>query len=174
MKREKVADAVLAQVQPSLDMVSRFGGVAPAALSSDKFVLGFLCMTIGIVQQQVAKTPLSAEDKGRMLFLVLHHLFGTGAINEREVGDLMHGFPTRNQEFTEGNLAAYRIQAVSAGSPALDKDPDVVGARESVRLAGGSLDIITPGATENSKVTGELLRVLFYQRVVERYGRGSE
>jgi hypothetical protein len=168
-KRKKVADAVLSQVQPLLVTIARILGGVPPGLTRDKYMLGFFCMTIGIAMQQMAHRPLNTEDKGTILLVVLRHLFGPGAINEREIGDLLNGVPTSNDEFKQGTAAAYKVQAVSSGSHSLQNDPDYLAAREVVRCAGGSLDALSPGASDDSKIAGEMLRLLYYQRVMDLY-----
>jgi hypothetical protein len=146
-------------------------GRIPAGFATDKFVLGFFCINIAIAQQQISKKQLSAADKGIVIFLVLRALFGVDAINEKEIGDLLNGIPERNKEFTEGCAAAYKVQAVSAGFPEIRNDPDVVAARDVVKRAGTSMDFISPDASESTKIGGELLRGLFYERVINKFGK---
>jgi hypothetical protein len=168
-KRTKLANAVLAQVQPLLNLVAnRLEGV-PAGLAADKYVLGFLCETIGLVLQQVSKKPTSTEDRGAVFILVMHRLFGP-KVDLRPISDLSDGVPMTD-EFKKGAAAAYKIQAVAAGSTEFENDPDVVAACQTVVAAGRSYGAL--GASQSAKISGELLRTLFYQRVLDKYGKGS-
>ena len=35
--------------------------------------------------------------------------------------------------------------------------------------AGSGLDIVSPGASEDSKIAGEMLRMLYYQHVIDNH-----
>jgi hypothetical protein len=113
---------------------------------------------------------LTTGDKGSVLFLVLQVLFGKGSINEREIADLLNGIPKKNRDFTDGTAAAYKVQAVAAGFPEIQNDPEVAAPRDVVKRAGTSMDFISPGTSESTKIAGELLRVLFYKRMMDRFG----
>jgi hypothetical protein len=45
---KKIADAVLRQLEPLLNVVERFAGVKPPELTDDQFVLGFVCGDINV------------------------------------------------------------------------------------------------------------------------------
>jgi hypothetical protein len=130
-------------------------------------------MTIGITQQQVSQSPLSAEDKGTILFLVLSALFGEGAINAREIGDLLTGFPAKDEQFTKGNLAAYKIQQAAVGA-SMANDPDVAAAREVVKKIGSSMDFLGTAGGENSQIAGQLLKILFYDPIIAKFGNRDD
>src|ERR1017187_3292548 len=52
-KHKKIADAVLAHVQPDLVATARLIGGIPDSLTTDKYVLGYFCISIGIAIQRV-------------------------------------------------------------------------------------------------------------------------
>lgn len=65
--------------------------------------------------------------------------------------------------------AAAKIQAAASGQHRLQGDPDYLAAKDVVLRAGGSLDFATPGASDDSKIAGQMLRVLFYQHVIDKH-----
>jgi hypothetical protein len=169
LKHKKIADAVLDQVQPFLGDVGRLLGAVPVGLPSDKYVLGFFCANIILEMQRVGAGSLDHVGKGTVLFLILQRLFGKGAVNEKEIGNLLNGLPTPNTDFQRGCDAAGKIQAAVSGRHKLQNDPDYLAAREVVRKAGSSLDLLNPGASEDSKIGGEMLRALYYQHLIEHH-----
>lgn len=168
-KHKKIADAVLDQVHPLLAVVKRFGGVTPASLASDKYVLGFLCANIGIEMQRAGGASLDQAGRGTVMLLVFQQLFGRGTVNEKEIGDLMLGLPAPNPEFKGGIEAAAKIQAVASGRHNLQTDPAYLAAKQVVSRGGSSFNVITPGATEDEKIAGQMLHALFYQHVMNRH-----
>jgi hypothetical protein len=136
-------------------------------LASDKYVLGFICANVGIEMQRAGGASLDQTGRGTVLLLVLDHLFGHGAVNGQEVGDLMLGIPTPNAQFQRGIEAAAKIQAVASGRHNLQNDPSYLAAKEVTRKAGSSLDFITPSATEDSKIAGHMLHAMFYQHLID-------
>lgn len=173
LKHKKIADAVLGQVAPLLNVVNRFGDVEPPRLAPDKYVLGFLSANIGIEMQRAGAASLDAVGKGTVLSLVVRALFGPGVVNEPQLTDLMLGVPTPNEEFRRGMEAAAKIQAAASGRHKLQGDPDYLAAKDVVQRAGGSLDFVTPGASEDSKIAGQMLRALFYQHVIDKHQKTS-
>jgi hypothetical protein len=168
-KHKKIVDAVLDQVHPLLHVLDRFLGSAPTGLASDKYILGFFCANIGIEMQRAGAGSLDHVGKGTVLFLILQQLFGKGAVNQKEIGDLLNCLPTPNTDFQRGVDAAGKIQAAASGRHKLQNDPDYLAAREVVRRAGGSMDFIEPGASEDSKIAGEMMRALYYEYVIGHY-----
>ena len=124
--------------------------------------------------------------KWTVFFLVLQQLFGKGTVNEKEIGDLINGVPTPNTDFRRGTDAAGKIQAAASGRHKLQSDPDYLAACKVVRKQGGALDfltpgdVLTPGASEDSKIAGQMLNALYYQHVIDlhektrRLGTGKE
>jgi hypothetical protein len=168
-RHKKIADTVLGQVAPFLNVVSNLGRVVPARLASDKYVLGFLTGNIGMEMQRAGAASLDAVGKGTVMSLVVNTLFGKGVVNEPALTDLMLGVPAPDAEFSRGLEAAAKIYAAASGRHKLQNDPDYLAAKDVVQRAGESLDFITPGAGEDSKIAGQMLRMLFYQRVVDKY-----
>jgi len=168
-KNKKIADAVLAQVHPLLNDVGRFAGSTPRTLVSDKYVLGFFCANIGVEMRRAAGGPLPAVQQGTIMFLVLQQLFGKNAVSANEIGDLLTGSPTPNEDFRRGCDAALKILAAGSGQHKLQGDPDYLAAREVVRRQGNSLDFLAAGASEDSKIAGEMLRALYYQHVIDHH-----
>jgi hypothetical protein len=169
LKHKRIADAVLGQVHPFINDLDRLLGSVPAGLASDKYVLGFFCANIGVEMQRAATGPLAPVEQGIILSLVLQQLFGRGAVNDKEIGDLLNGRPQMNDEFKRGAESAFKIQAAASGRHKLQDDPDFLAAREVVRQQGRALDFVAPGASEDSKIAGEMLRVLYYQHVIDQH-----
>jgi hypothetical protein len=167
-KHKRIADAVLTQVQPLLNVLDRFMGGIPTGLASDKYVLGFFCGNIGLEMTRASKGSLDAAGQGMVLFLVLRQLF-PNAIHEKEIGDLLLGIPKTDEEFMRGNLSAFKIQSAASGGHELQKDPDYLAAREVVRRQRGATDFVVAEADEPSKIAGEMLRALYYQHVIDHY-----
>jgi hypothetical protein len=167
LKHKRIADAVLGQVHPFINDINRLLGSIPAGLASDKYILGFFCASIGVEMRRAAPGPLAPVEQGLILSLVLQQLFGPGAVNDKEIGDLLNSVPTPNEEFKRGAESALKIQAAASGRHKLQDDPDFLAAREVVRQHRGALDFVAPGASEDSAIAGEMLRALYYQHVID-------
>jgi hypothetical protein len=174
-KHKKIADAVLSQVTPLLTDVTRFGGdIVPARLAADKYLLGFFCGNVIIEMQRAGSASLDQAGRGTVLFLVLQQLFGRGTIDQREIGDLLNGVPTPNGDFRRGADAAGKIQAAASGRHKLQSDADYLAAKDVIRRTGGAGDFLTSGASEDSKIAGEMLRALYYQHVIDQHQGASK
>lgn len=167
-KLKKVADGVLAQVQPDVRAIAQLLGGIPESLVSNHYVLGYFCVSIGIAMQRASREKLTSEDQGKVLFLVMDYLFAGHRPDHALLASLLGG-ANKSEEFTKGATAANKVLATAAGFSDFQNDADVLAAREVVRRAGDSLEYLAPGASENSKVSGELLRALLYQVVMDQY-----
>lgn len=74
-KLKKVADGVLAQVQPDVRAIAQLLGGIPESLVSNHYVLGYFCVSIGIAMQRASREKLTSEDQGKVLFLVMDYLW---------------------------------------------------------------------------------------------------
>src|SRR5271167_1169863 len=142
-KHKKIADAVLARVQPDLVIISRLVGGSPETFVSDKYVLGYFCISVGIATRQVSKKTLSILEQGQILMLVMDHMFKPRPPDHAVLGSLLNGTP-KDMEFQKGATAALKIQSTLAGYPDFQNDPDVLAARDAVKRIGGSPDFIAP------------------------------
>ena len=169
---KRIGDAVLKQVQPLLNVISRFLGEVPPGLASDKYVLGFFCANIGVEMRRAAGRKLPPVREGTILFLVLQQLFGKESIGSTALADLLSGIPAPDGDFNRGSEVALKIQAASSGNHRLQNDPDYVAAKQVALRLGNAHDFISPGATEDSKIAAEMMTSLYFQYVMDRY-RGS-
>lgn len=169
-KRRKIAQAVLKQVQPEFAALERLIGPLPPGVASDQYVLGYLVASIGIITQTVSGGKIGAEDKGFVLFHCIKAIFGGNAPSNEQITNLIESGGAK-PDFVRGAKAAEKIMCTIAGFPDYENDPEVVAAREEIRTVGKSLDFLTPGAAENTKVAGHLQAKLFNQYVVQRYGK---
>jgi hypothetical protein len=119
--------------------------------------------------QRAGAGSLDHIGKGTVLFLILQQLFGKGAVDHKEVGDLLNGVPAPNMDFQRGRDAAAKIQAAASGRHKLQNAPDYLAAREVKKKAGRSLDFVNPGASGDSKIAGEMIRALYYQHVIDHH-----
>ena len=165
-KRQKIAQAVLKQVQPQFNGLERVVGTLPPEVATDQYVLGYLIASIGIVIQMVSGGKISTEDKGFVIFDCIKAVFGGNAPSIEHISNLTEsGHP----DFLRGAKAADKIMCAIAGFPDYENDPDVVAARREACTLGKSLDFLSPGADENAKVAGHLQARLLNQYIVQRY-----
>jgi hypothetical protein len=171
-KQKKIADYVVGQLQPLLNMLDRFYGGVPSGLASDKYVLGFFIANIRVAMQAAGAESLDQAGRAPIVASVLERLFGRGAINSEEIINLMMGVPTPNEEFKRGIEAALKVRSVMYGRNRnlLQNDPDYLAAKEIIRSAGEAYR----GSSEDGKIGGEMLRALFLQHVSDRFQRSRE
>jgi hypothetical protein len=82
--------------------------------------------------------------------------------------------PQRDAEFIRGFECAGKVQILLYGRHKLHDDPDYKHALDAVRRgAGHTLNLITPGVSEDSNVATLLLHQYFLQSVVEKLGRSQ-
>jgi len=170
-KWKKVGDAVLAEVQPLILLAERQTGKKISSLSGDNYILGFIGGMSAITAKRVGQN-LSQEDSGTILFLVLSQIYGEGVIDQKRLGDLLNQIPQPDLAFIKGFEGAAKIQILLYGRHRLHDDPDYKEALDAVRRgAGHALNLISPGASEDSNVAALLMNQYFLQPVFEKLGR---
>jgi hypothetical protein len=170
-KWKRVGDAVLAEVYPLISDAERHTGKKISVLSSDNYILGFITGMCAITARRVGEN-LSQLDSGTILFLVMNQIYGKGVIDEKRLGDLLNKIPQPDLEFINGFECAGKIQILLYGRHILHDDHDYKEALDAVRRgAGHTLNLISPGSSEDSNVAALLLNRYFYQPVFEKLGR---
>jgi hypothetical protein len=161
-KTQKMANTVLPQVAPLMAMITRFGGgITPAQLAKDRYLLGFFCGNIGLEMQRAGSASLDHVQKGNVMFLVLGGVFGSEHINPKEIGDLLSRVPKPDADFIRGTEIAAKIQYASLGRHRLHDDPDYLAAKQTLTTAGETVN--------DASIGGEMLRVHYFNYVLEHY-----
>jgi hypothetical protein len=170
-KWKKVSGAVLAEVQPLMTLVERNTGKKISVVKDDNYFLGFITGMISLTMRRVGG-DLTIEDKGMILFLVINQVYGDGVIDKKRLGDLLNSEPQRDEAFFKGFECYAKIDVLLFGRHKLHDDPDYIKALNVVRnVAGHTLNLISPGASEDQNVATLLTNQYFLEPIFERLGR---
>ena len=107
-----------------------------------------------------------------ILHLVIDQIYGKDVIDQKRLGDLLNQIPQPDPMFIKGFEGAAKIQILLYGRHKLHDDPDYKEALDAVRRgAGHTLNLISPGSSEDSNVAALLMNQYFLQPVFQKLGR---
>ena len=166
---KKIADSILAQVQPEFIALSKALGGLPPGFATDKFVLGFFVSCFSIAYMREGRPKFDNVTQGNILFMVAKYTFGSSAPDPKFLGDLMNQNPP-DLEFAHGQKVAVKLRAFDFSLPGSENDPDVIQAREYAKQIGTGMDFLTGPDPDGRIATGSmLLQSLLWRPIFERY-----
>jgi len=168
--RKKLTEAILAELQPLVFDVERQTGKKISSIRKDPYTLGFLAGMTSYTTMRLDQN-LDQGDKGLILFAVIEQLYGPHQVGATELINYLQEIPLPNAEFKKGFENSAKLQLLLYTTKKPVGDPDYESALAAVRGgAGKQMNRFTPGATEDSNVTGLLMAQWFYQPVMKKLG----
>jgi hypothetical protein len=169
-KRNKITEAILAELQPLVFDIERQTGKKLNSIRKDPYTLGFLAGMTSYTTMRLDQN-LDQGDRGLILFAVIERLYGPHQVGPTELINYLQGIPLPNAEFKKGFENSAKLQLLLYTTKKPEGDPDYESALAAVRgRAGHQMNRFTPGATEDGNVTGLLMAQWFYQPVMKKLG----